>query len=52
MPLPKRKKGESKQEHASRTIRKLMGDEGYDRKQAIAIGMNHAGLSPKGKKKK
>ena len=51
MPLPKRKKGESKQEHASRTIRKLM-DEGRPRDQAVAIGAHHAGLPPKKGKKK
>lgn len=48
MPLPKRKKGEKKEEHASRTIRKLV-KEGYKHDQAIAIGLHHAGLGKKSK---
>ncbi len=49
MPLPKRKKGEKKTEHASRTIRKLVA-EGRPHDQAVAIGLHHAGLGKKGKK--
>lgn len=51
MPLPKRKKGESKQDHASRTIRKLVSEGGWKHDQAVAIGLHHAGLGkPKEKK--
>lgn len=50
MPLPTRKKGQSKQDHAGAVISKLR-KEGYPAKQAVAIGLSEAGLSKKKKKK-
>lgn len=51
MPLPKRKRGQSKQEHAGAVISKLR-KEGKDEKQAVAIGLKTAGIAKKKKKKK
>lgn len=51
MPLPTRKRGQSREDHASAVISTLI-NEGKPRDQAVAIGLKKAGLSKKDKRKK
>jgi hypothetical protein len=37
MPIPKRKSGEVEQDFIGRCASKLIGEEGYEREQAVAI---------------
>ena len=50
--VPKKIKGESKKEFASRTISYLVRKEGKSQSQAIAQALSMAGLSKRKKKKK
>ena len=37
MPIPKRDSGEQEQEFISRCAKQLIGEEGYEREQAVAV---------------